>query len=121
MKTIAVVGATLACLCATGLTAPSASADVTSKYGSFTVVGEDLRVGSTYTVYVEDLRGYPSVGLVEKEANDNQTVDRLVHLGPVWGLKISWTPRTAGVRTLILSSSGHADGPAIDWVRVRVR
>lgn len=75
----------------------------------------------TGDVYVGDLRGYSSVGLVEQEANDNQTVDKLVHLGPVWGLKISWTPRTAGVRTLIFISSGHYDGSAIDWVRVRVR
>ncbi|MEV6101516.1 hypothetical protein [Nocardia sp. NPDC051981] len=122
MKAIAVVGATLACLCATGLTAPAASADVTSNYGLFTVGGEDLRVGSTYTIYLGDLRGYRSVGLVEKEANPHDTIDRLVHMvDNVIGLKISWTPRTAGVRTIVLSPSGDADGPVIDWARVRVR
>ncbi len=122
MRTNAVVGAILACLAATGLTAPSASADVASKYGLFTVGGEDLRVGSTYTIYLGDLHGYRPVGVVEMEADTHDTVDRLVHVvDNVIGLKIRWTPRTAGVRTLVLAPSGDADGPVFDWVRVRVR
>ncbi|MCC3316790.1 hypothetical protein [Nocardia africana] len=121
MKTIAILGATLACLCAAGMAAPTAAADVTSKYGLMTVCGEDLRVGSTYTIYLGDLRGYQSVGVVEKEANPHDTVDKLVHLvDNAMGTKVSWTPRTAGVRTIILSPTGDADGPVIDWVRVSV-
>ncbi|MFB7718490.1 hypothetical protein [Nocardia sp. NPDC056100] len=118
VRSTSVAGVVMAGLCAMGVAAPPASADVTSANGLMTIFGTDFQVGNRYKLGIMRTSSYGNIAIQDRETGTANAIDLGVWIGTPT-LVLTWIPKVTGDRTIVVTQFGFHNA-VIASVRVHV-